>query len=188
VSTGEASRGGLGQSGAGEVCLEPALRFGQFGKDNFFGRNTTQLPSEAEFGQRPDQPLCRIDLPRLHAVAVVMLKFVMIIMVPLAKGHDRHEPPVACAAFGRIRAVADIVAKRIDAESAVLENDNACDARDEKSAEGRRPTSPGEAEHRREQERDQRGDPVDVAMLPHDERILLQVRYIVERRERVDFE
>ena len=56
-----------------------------------------------------------------------MLKFVMIIMVPFAQGHDRHEPPIACAAFGRIRAVADIVAKRIVAESAVLKNDNACD-------------------------------------------------------------
>src|ERR1700745_1129497 len=94
MSTGEASGGGLGQSGAVQVGLKPVLGFGQFGKNNFFGRNTAQLSSEAEFGQRPDQPLCRVDLPRLYAVAVVMLKFVMIIMVPFAQGHDRHEPPV----------------------------------------------------------------------------------------------
>src|SRR5437667_10443108 len=127
MSTGEASGGGLGQSGAGQVGLKPESGFGQFGKNNFFGRNTAQLSSEAEFGQRPDQPLCRVDLPRLYAVAIVMLKFVMIIMVPFAQGHDRHEPPIACAAFGRIRAVADIVARRIVAESAVRKNDNACD-------------------------------------------------------------
>jgi hypothetical protein len=36
---------------------------------------------------------------------------------------------------------------------------------------------------RRENEGDQRGDPVDVAMLPHDERIPLQVGHVVERRE-----
>ena len=72
------SGGGIGKSGAGEFRLELALRFGELCKDNFFRRNTAELADEAEFGKSPDHPLGGIDLPWLHAVAVVVLELVMI--------------------------------------------------------------------------------------------------------------
>src|SRR5437867_8252049 len=62
---------------AGEHRLKPALRFGEFCKDNFLRRNTAELADEAEFGESPDHPLGGIDLPWLHPVAVVVLKLVV---------------------------------------------------------------------------------------------------------------
>jgi len=61
------SGGGVGKSGAGELRLELALRFGELCKENFFRRNPAELPDEAEFGESPDHPLCGIDLPWLHS-------------------------------------------------------------------------------------------------------------------------
>ena len=112
----------------------------------------------------------------------------MIVMVPFAEGNDGHQPGVAGAAFGRIRALAEVVAQRIDAKSAVLKDDDARHARDEKRAERRKPTTPAKAQDCGQHEGDQRADPMNIAMLPKDERILLQVGHVVERRERVEFE
>src|SRR6202040_1682109 len=86
VSTGDARRGGLGESGAGEMRLQPALNFRQFRKDNSLCRNAAQLSDEPDFRQCPNNPFCRVELPGLHAVAVVILKFMMIVMVTLAHG------------------------------------------------------------------------------------------------------
>src|SRR5256885_12953138 len=58
-------------------------------KDNFFRRNTAELADEAEFRKSPDHPLRGIDLPWLHAVAVVVLELVMIIMVALDRKSTR---------------------------------------------------------------------------------------------------
>ena len=41
-----------------------------------------------------------IELPRLHAVSIIVLKLVMIVVVALAEGDDRHDPRVARAASG----------------------------------------------------------------------------------------
>src|SRR4029077_9639222 len=176
------------KSRAGEHRLELALRFGEFCKDNFFRRNTAELADEAEFGKSPDHPLGGIDLPWLHAVAVVVLELVMIIMVAFAQGNDCHKPRVTGAASGGIRAFTHIVAERIDAKGAVLKNDDACHPRNEECTEGRDPAAPGEAQDRWKYESDRYGDQVDVAILPRDERIFLQVGHIIERRQRVKLE
>jgi hypothetical protein len=103
----------------------------------------------------------------------------------LADEADLGESPVTGAASGGIRAFTHIVAERIDAKGAVLKNDDACRPRNEECTEGR---DPGEAEDRWKHESDRHGDQVDVAILPHDERILLQVGHVIERRQRVKLE
>jgi hypothetical protein len=95
-----------------------------------------------------------------------------------ARGRKRkscHKPRGTGAASGGIRAFADIVAERIDAKGAVLENDDACHPRNEECTKGRDPAASGEAQDRWKHENDRHGDQVDVAILPHDERIFLQV-------------
>ena len=80
------------------------------------------------------------------------------------------------------------MAQRIDAKSTVLKDDDARHPRNEKAAEGRDPAAPGQANDRRQHEGDQSADPVDVTMLPKDERIFLQIGHVVERRVRVELE
>ena len=77
----------LWQARFGELGRKPPLRFVKFAKDNLFGRDTSQLCGQAHFRQSPDDPLCGIELPRLDAIAIVVLKLVMIVMVSLSKRH-----------------------------------------------------------------------------------------------------
>jgi hypothetical protein len=170
----------------GECCLKPALRFGELCKEDFFLGDAAQFADQTETGEGPDQPFGRVDLPRLHAVAIIMLKLVVIIMVPLAEGHDRHEPGVTGAAFGRVGALAEVVAHRIDAKGAVLKDDDPRHPRDQKGAKGRDPATPSKAKDRWKYKGDRCADPVNMAMLPSNQRILLQVSHVIERRAWVE--
>jgi hypothetical protein len=86
------SGGRFGEAWTGERRLEEALCFGQFCQEDFLPGNTAKLADQAELGEGPDEPLGGVELPRLHAVAVIVLKLVMIVMVALAEGNDRHKP------------------------------------------------------------------------------------------------
>ena len=187
VSVCNVSGSRLVEAWPGECCLEPALRFGELCKEDSLLGNAAQFADQAETGEGPDQPLGRVDLPGLHAVAVIVLKLVMIVVVPLAEGHDRHQPRVTGAAFGRVGALAEVVAHRIDAKGTVLKDDDARYPRNEECAESRNPATPGKAKDRREHESDRCADPVNMAMLPNNQRILLQVSHVIERREWIEF-
>src|ERR1700757_3126381 len=78
--------------------------------------------------------------------------------------------------------------ERINAKGTVLKKDDARYSRNKESAERRNPATPDKAENRRQHKRDERADPMDVAMLPPHERIFLQVDHIVEGRERHELE
>ena len=54
---------------------------------------------QADFGERPDYPLRRVELPGLYAVAIVVLKFVVIVVIAFAESHERRQPGIASAAF-----------------------------------------------------------------------------------------
>src|SRR5438128_1232735 len=56
-----------------------------------FGGNTPEAGSDTQFGENPDQPLGRIPLPRFHTIAVIVLKFVVIVVVALPEGEDREK-------------------------------------------------------------------------------------------------
>src|SRR6202022_3845768 len=122
---------------------------GQFRKNDLFLRNTAKLSDQPKLGKAPNRPLRRIELPRLHAISIVVLKLVMKVVITLAQGHNSHEPRVPCAAFGGIRAIAEIMAQRVDAKSAVLENNDAGHSPNEKGANGRNPATPEKSADRR---------------------------------------
>jgi hypothetical protein len=69
----------------------------------------------------------------------------------------------------------------------VLENDDAGHSRNEERAKGRNPTTPEKSDGRREDKGYHRGEPVNIAILPDDQGILLQIRYIVVGRRRIEF-
>src|SRR4030095_6316840 len=89
-------------------------------------------------------PFCRIPLPRLHAVTIVVLKFMVIIVIAFAKRKQRHEKRVARTASRRIRLTPHGMAGRINEECAMLKHDNFRDATNEKTLPARRATHPRE--------------------------------------------
>jgi hypothetical protein len=95
-----------------------------------------------------------------------VLKLVMKIVVALAEGEERHEKRIARAAFRGIGLAAYGVA-------AMLKDDGFRDAAQKQTAEGTVPAIPDRADHGRQNHPDRQSEEMDVAMLPHDEAILL---------------
>ena len=58
------------------------------GGGDFLRGDAAEMRGDSQLGQHPDEPLGRIPLPRLYAVAVIVLKFVVIIVVALAQGEE----------------------------------------------------------------------------------------------------
>ena len=94
-------------------------------------------------------------------------------MVALTECEYRHEKGVPRAATRRIRLTPESVASRIDQESAMLEHDNFCYATDEKTTERADPTVPQKPCQGWQDEADRHCEEMNMAILPHDQRILL---------------
>ena len=67
------------------VRVVPVIGSGNLSTENRLGRHTPQLLGQAHFGQCPDDPLRRIKLPGLYAIAIVVRKLMVIVMVALAE-------------------------------------------------------------------------------------------------------
>ncbi len=147
-----------------------------------------RLLARPSFVKGPDAPLGGVELPRLHAVAVIVLKLVVIVVVPLAEGHQRHDPAIAGAATARVRPRAERVAGGIDAKGAMLEADHAGNAADEKPAQGADRPLVETPDGGGETEADQHGEEMDVTMLKADQDVAVEVRDVIERRLRIDLE
>ncbi len=109
--------------------------FAHFSFEDFFLRHGAQVPSEANFFEEPDCPFGGVELPRLHAVAIVVLKLVVEVVVALAKGKNRHEQAVAGRDIAGIWALADPVAEGVDAECHMMHEHDPRHAGDEEGAE-----------------------------------------------------
>ena len=60
-------------------------------RPNLFGRDAAQIFRDAHRRKKPDDPLGRIEVPRLYAIPVVMLELVVVVMISLAESDERHE-------------------------------------------------------------------------------------------------
>ena len=67
---------------------------------NLICRNAAQISNKFKFGQRPDEPFGRVELPWLHSITVVMLKFVVVVVIAFAHGEKGEQERVARAAPG----------------------------------------------------------------------------------------
>src|SRR5262249_54374173 len=97
---------------------------------NFLRRSAPKIAGEAEFRERPNDPFGWIDIPEAHAVAIVVLKFVMIVVIAFPQREQREKPGIPRAAFGRVGLTAHDMTRTVDQEGAVLHNDDASDAGD----------------------------------------------------------
>jgi len=100
-------------------------------------------------------------------------------MVTFAESEKREEERVASAALRGVGLLSYGVTGAVDQESAVLQDDDAGDAREEKGTESAVPSIPDKTESRREDEADQDCDRLHMAILPADKLVFLQVRHIV---------
>ena len=155
---------------------------------HLFRGDATKISGQSDFREGPDDPLCRIEFPRLHSVAVVVLKFVVIIMVAFAESEEREEVGIAGAAAVGIRLPAEGVAGAVDEKGAMLEDGHARHAGDEKSAECADRSVPEITGKGGEQKGHNHGDEMDVTVLPHDEAIAFQISHIIEGRFGAHFE
>ena len=80
------------------------------GLEDFFLWHGAEIANEPAFIEEPDRPLRDIDLPWFYAIAVVVLKLVMVIVIPLTEGQYGHEHAVSGAAMTGIRTVTDPMA------------------------------------------------------------------------------
>ena len=117
---------------------------------NLICRNAAQISNKSQFGQRPDEPLGRVKLPWLHSVAVVVLKFVVVVVIAFAHGKKSKEERIARSAFFGIRLSSDRVTCAINEERAMLQDNDSRNSRDQKSAECSTPPIPQKAENCRD--------------------------------------
>ena len=124
-----------------------------------------------------------------------MLELVVIVMVALAEGQESDDAAVASAVVGRVRAAADHVAERVDAEGALLDDDRAEQSGDEEGGQGGHARvgvahEGGVAitEGGRHHEAHEGPDPLDVAVLPHDEGVGFEILDVGDGRLRLEAE
>lgn len=150
------------------VCL--ATRFTHFCEQDFFIRYTPQVAGKAELGEHPNHPFGGVKLPRLDAVAVVVLERVVVVVVALATGEDSHNGAIACGVLCVVRAFADGMAERVNKEGAVLNDNDAENAGEQEAAEG---VLPSRLNHvgkcSRNNNTQDEADPVHILVLPHAE-------------------
>ena len=104
-------------------------------RDGFI-RHTAQFGDEPEFFQCANRPLGGVKLPWLHAVAVVVLKLVVEVVVALAKGEQRHQPTVARGTACRVGLAAERVAEAVDEKGHVMHGHQPRHAADQQPGQG----------------------------------------------------
>src|SRR5436190_24209699 len=97
----------------------------------------------------------------------------VIIVVTLAERKQRHKKGVARSASRRIRLTPHGVAGGVNQEGTVLEHDNFCDATNQKTSQRADPTVPKEPGQCWQEEAHHDSEEMNMAMLPHDQRIFL---------------
>jgi len=106
----------------------------------------------------------------------------MIIVIAFAESEYRHQKRIARAASCRIRLAPDCMAGRVNQERAVLEHDDLGYAANEETSERADPSVPPRAEQRGQSKTHQHREQVNMSMLPHHQRIFLQIGHVIERR------
>ncbi len=160
---------GSGGGCGGDFVLEGALGLAKLREEDGVRGDLPEIAGEAQFVEGPDGPLGGIELPRLYAVAVIVLKLVVIIVIALAEGDQSHDPAIPGAAPAGVRPRAERVAGGIDAEGAMLETHHARHAADQETAQGADRPLIEPAHGGGKGEADEDGEEMDVAMLKADE-------------------
>lgn len=160
---------------------ETPLALGNHGLDDFFVRNGAQIRGQPYLIQQPDRPFGGIELPFANSIAVVVLKFVVVVVVAFAEGADRHEETIAGGAGAGVGTAADPVAQRIDAKGHVMHDHNAGHTSQEEGTQGSSPGAQEITQDRRQKKTHGTSDPNVVLVLETQCPILLQIPHPGER-------
>jgi hypothetical protein len=162
-----------GERASFEFFGEAPLLFGDFGEENAFGGDASQVFNKAGFVKEPDAPFGGIELPWFGAVPVIVLEGVMKVVITLAEGEQGHDGAVAGGAASGVRLAPDGVTEGIDEEGHLLDEDDSGNAGKEKGAKRGRPSAPEETDGGGEREAGEERDEDVMAVLPADEWIAL---------------
>lgn len=110
-----------------DALLDGSLVFANFGSEDALFGHAAHVADESDFVKRPNGPFCGVKMPGFDAVAVVRLEFVVKVVVAFAKGKEGHEEAVAGGAFGCVGLSADGVTEGVDAESHMMNGNDAGD-------------------------------------------------------------
>ena len=138
-------------------------------------RRGSEIPRQTTPGGEPDQPLGRIELPPVNAVAVVILEQVVKVVVPLAKGEKSQDAVIASGIAIGIGLTAPDVGQRVDEEGGVVSHHHPQHARQQQHAE--HIPVPQAKQQRQPQISRQRQRQI-VTVLKRDHRVVLQVSHI----------
>src|SRR5262249_16943314 len=94
------------------------------GEEHLLIRNTAEFPHQSGFVEQPNAPFGGIKLPRFDSIPVVMLKSVMEIVVTLPEGKPGHQGTVPGGALAGIRLPPQGMAKGIDEERHVVDENH----------------------------------------------------------------
>ena len=140
---------------------------------DFVGTELLEVIGKAELLPSPDDPLGGVVLPPLDGVAVVGGELVVEVVVALAHGDESREDVVT----GRVAVVERLLTKpvsqRVDAESGLLDEEN---AQDTGVNEATHPVTPTQSSNdgREDESHDEQNLEV-VLVLPPDDGILVQI-------------
>jgi hypothetical protein len=140
---------------------------------NFVGSELLEVVCKAELLCRPDEPFGWVVLPPFDSVAVIAGEFVVEVVVAFAKGYESGDNVIA----GRVAVIEWLVAepmgKGIDAESCLLDEE---DAEDASVNESTPEITPEECrDNSWEDEAHAEGDEDVVLVLPDDNWVLVQI-------------
>ena len=114
----------------------------------------------------PDDPFGRIEVPWFHAVAVIVLKLMVIVMITFAEGNERHNEGVARTAFRRVRLTAKNVAGAVNEEGCVLGRYDPGDAADQEATQRADPAVVKKSGKGRQDKTDKDGESAAVSAPP----------------------
>jgi len=132
-----------------------------------------QVICETKLLPDPDRPLCRVILMPFDSIAVVRREFVVEIVVTLTKSDKSSDNMIT----GRVAVVEWLVAEPmsqgIDTEGGLLDEE---DSEDTSVDESTHPVSPSKTSHEAREYHAHEDDGLDVvAMLPDDDRVIIQI-------------
>ena len=111
-------------------------------QEDFVLGDSPQIARKTKLRKTPDDPFGRIEVPWFHAIPVIVLKLMVIVVITLAEGNERHDKGIPRTAFRGIRLAAKNVAGAVDEEGAVLQSDDPRDACEKKCPQRAAPSVP----------------------------------------------
>src|SRR5690348_81719 len=117
-----------------QLLLGPLELHGQQRTLDLEMRSTLESLGESDDREARDDPLGGIELPPAHAIAVVVRKDVVEVVIALAVGDERQYRIVASCVLVRVRTCSPHMGQRVDEERDVMANDEAEDARQNERA------------------------------------------------------